>query len=181
MSEIGKYENAPALKEVSQDAHDANNTPRAKDAKTVKQLDSLKNSLTPQKYTPEESAKERDRILSLLKDIKFDDTMREFAQAAIRDKHIPKEVMMSMEKAAQIDSEVMKDVLKNNKEMTFDDQEAVVFAMFGGESVFKEFIQALPGVTVEVPLNTEWTQVQNVAGKDILPYLVSKEIIAKYS
>ena len=134
---------------------DVNHALHKEDPATVEKIRELKESLTPPKYTPEESAQEKNRILGLLDSMKFVGTMRDIAQAAIRDKHVPKELIMSMMRLPQADGDMMVSILKNESRMTLEDQEAIVFATIGGESVLRELIRVAPETTVEIPMNAE--------------------------
>lgn len=65
------------------------------------------------KYTPEESAKEKARILSVLERVGFDDAMRAYAQAVIQNKYVPKELIMSGMKTMKSEMAIMMEIMQN--------------------------------------------------------------------
>lgn len=115
------------------------------------------------KYTPEESAKEKARILSVLERVGFDDAMRAYAQAVIKDKFVPKELIQSGMKVMKSEMEIMIEIMQNGERMTEEDQKAVAFATIGGENVLRDMVQALPETVVEIPTNPEGTEVKKIS------------------
>ncbi len=91
------------------------------------------NDMQTSKYTPEESAKEKTRILSVLERVGFDDAMQAYAQAVIKNKYVSKELIQSGVKVMKSEMEIMMEIMKNGERMTEEDQKAVAFAMMGGE------------------------------------------------
>ena len=53
----------------------------------------LMDDLAPKPFTPEESTKEKDRILSMLDKLEFDDNVRDIFDAIIKNQFVPKELI----------------------------------------------------------------------------------------
>lgn len=149
MQEFIRPKDTPSQGETPRDV----NHTLHKDPATVEKINALKESLTPPTYTPEESAQEKDRILGLLKDLRYDDAVRNLAQATIRNKYVPKELVMFMAQASHQDGYSMRDAFRNEPRMTLEDREALMIALVGGKSVLREFarILLLPTTVVDFP------------------------------
>ncbi len=123
------------------------------------------------KYTPEESAKEKARILSVLERVGFDDAMRAYAQAVIQNKYVPKELIMSGMKTMKSEMAIMMEIMQNWERMTEEDQKEIAFATIGGESVLRDMIQALPETVVEIPTNPEGTEIKKISGMTLMRWM----------
>lgn len=123
------------------------------------------------KFTSEESAKEKARILSLLDKLHFVDAMKAYAQAVVQNNYVPKELVISARKTVNAEMGNLIELGESLPRMIDSDAREVIFTMLGGEDAFKAMIRALPKTLVEMPTDQEGTEVKKVSGITLMHWL----------
>jgi hypothetical protein len=129
------------------------------------------------KYTPEESTKEKDRILSVLEKVEFDNIVQATIKAIIENKFVPKELIQSGTKVMRSEIGIIMEIMQNGNHMTEEDQKEVLFTIIGGEGVLRDMLQALPETVVEIPINPEGTEIKKISWTILIPWI--QEVLKK--
>lgn len=93
---------------------------------TRSDLGKLMAEVNKRSFTPEESTEEKERILSLLENLEFDDRLRDVIDAIVDKQYVPKELIEAGQRAMKSEQSIFSKLFENFHRMTSEDQISLV-------------------------------------------------------